>query len=185
MSISWDETESTRWDTHTHCARALSLQRQAQWMTHTPIFASSACLIQSNIVRVHGYFYFRNHLCITFEPLSIKSDTRHWSRVTALLCIHLLLTPCLCHSSALCPFIQSVRVHQEQQLQGHLTRPHSPLRHSAAAVAQVPQGRENHSLRSQGRSVDTKRRNMATGGWLARCSHVFACSLSLLFVLSA
>jgi dual specificity tyrosine-phosphorylation-regulated kinase 2/3/4 len=27
---------------------------------------------KSNIVRVHGYFYFRNHLCITFEPLSIN-----------------------------------------------------------------------------------------------------------------
>jgi dual specificity tyrosine-phosphorylation-regulated kinase 2/3/4 len=24
------------------------------------------------IVRVHGYFYFRNHLCITFEPLSLN-----------------------------------------------------------------------------------------------------------------
>ena len=27
---------------------------------------------RSNIVRVHGYFYFRNHLCIAFEPLSIN-----------------------------------------------------------------------------------------------------------------
>lgn len=27
---------------------------------------------KSNIVRVHGYFYFRNHLCITFEPLSMN-----------------------------------------------------------------------------------------------------------------
>lgn len=27
---------------------------------------------KSQIVRVHGYFYFRNHLCITFEPLSIN-----------------------------------------------------------------------------------------------------------------
>lgn len=27
---------------------------------------------KSNIVRVHGYFYFRNHLCITFETLSIN-----------------------------------------------------------------------------------------------------------------
>ena len=27
---------------------------------------------KSGIVRVYGYFYFRNHLCITFEPLSIN-----------------------------------------------------------------------------------------------------------------
>lgn len=27
---------------------------------------------KSNIVRMYGYFYFRNHLCITFEPLSIN-----------------------------------------------------------------------------------------------------------------
>lgn len=27
---------------------------------------------KSNIVRVHGYFYFRNHLCITFELLSLN-----------------------------------------------------------------------------------------------------------------
>jgi dual specificity tyrosine-phosphorylation-regulated kinase 2/3/4 len=27
---------------------------------------------KSNIVRVYGYFYFRNHLCITFEPLSLN-----------------------------------------------------------------------------------------------------------------
>jgi len=27
---------------------------------------------KSNIVRVHGYFYFRNHLMLTFEPLSLN-----------------------------------------------------------------------------------------------------------------
>lgn len=32
---------------------------------------------KSNIVRVHGYFYFRNHLCVTFEPLSIKCVHGH------------------------------------------------------------------------------------------------------------
>jgi serine/threonine protein kinase len=27
---------------------------------------------KSNIVRMYGYFYFRSHLCITFEPLSLN-----------------------------------------------------------------------------------------------------------------
>ena len=27
---------------------------------------------KSNIVRMYGYFYFRNHLCITFESLSMN-----------------------------------------------------------------------------------------------------------------